>query len=86
MHYKGFKYTMTITVSDTNGIKQYDVPDNIKTIIIILSLLIVVVISGLGFYVKTLNDKLTFLEKNIKAERIVEEAEKSKDIYLNLMN
>jgi len=73
---------MIVTVSDAKGIQQYNIPDNIKTIIISIMAIVFFVIAGLSFYVKTLNDKLTALETNIKHEHIVEKKE-IKSIVLN---
>ena len=65
---------MTITVSDKTGIKQYDLPNNLKTIVIAGTTTVVLVIAGLSFYIKTISDKLAKLEEGIKNERIVETA------------
>jgi cell wall-associated NlpC family hydrolase len=72
---------MIITVSDTNGIKQYDVPDNIKKIVLSLLVIVLLTIGSLSFYVKTLHDKLSQLETNIKTEKIIEE-KREKNTFL----
>jgi cell wall-associated NlpC family hydrolase len=73
---------MIITVSDINGIKQYDVPNSIKKIIISLLLAITVLIVGLIYYANTLYTKVAVLEKNINIKRIVEkEKQKSKLVF-----
>ena len=63
---------MTVTVSNAEGVKQYNIPNNIKKLIILFLLFLTIVISGLLFSVKTLNDTLVRLEENINTERIVE--------------
>ena len=74
---------MTITVSDTNGVKQFDVPNNIKKIVISFLVIIALVITGLSFYVKKLNDKLVILEKNIDTQRIVEKEKIQSQLFVN---
>ena len=63
---------MIITVSDTHGVKQYNLPNNIKKLIIIFVLFLTSIVIGLSFFIHTLNDKLLRLEQNINTERIVE--------------
>jgi sensor domain CHASE-containing protein len=63
---------MIITVSDLQGVKQYDVSDNIKKIVILFLVVITLIIAGLAYSIKTSNGKLYKLEKSIIAERIVE--------------
>ena len=58
-------------MSDKKGIKQYNLPNNFKTIVIAGTTTVVLVISGLSFYIKTISDKLTTLEERIKSEKIV---------------
>lgn len=67
---------MTVTVSNEKGVEQYNIPDNIKKIIILCLLLLTSIVIGLSFSIKTLSEKLVQLEENINIERIVE---KSKD-------
>jgi len=73
---EGTKYIMIVTVSDTNGIKQYNVNNHIKKIILIFLFIIIFVIGGLSFYIKTLHTKLFRLEKNFKIERSIEKKRK----------
>ena len=58
-------------MSDKKGIKQYNLPNNFKTIVIAGTTTVVLVISGLSFYIKTISDKLVTLEERIKSEQIV---------------
>jgi hypothetical protein len=53
---------MVITVSDVDGIKQFNAPKSIKTILLFLLLLLILSIMGTFFYIKTLNDKVNHLE------------------------
>lgn len=73
---------MIVTVSDENGIKQYNVSEHIKVILLVLVFLILLVIGSLSFYVKSLNDKLNLLEDRIKLERIVEKSNDAEVMYL----
>ena len=67
---------MTVTVSDINGIKQYNVPANIKKILYTFLLLFIVLIGGLFFYVKILNDKVVVLEK-LKQTLVVQSSQEA---------
>ena len=53
---------MVITVSDVDGIKQFNAPKSIKTILLFLLLLLLLSFVGAFFYIKTLNDKVSHLE------------------------
>ncbi|CAA6801470.1 MAG: Invasion associated protein p60 [uncultured Sulfurovum sp.] len=55
-----------ITVSDFNGIKQYTLPSNIKKIIIIFLFLLLVLFTGLFYYLYALTNKVNDLETNNK--------------------
>lgn len=60
---------MIVTISNVNGIKQYNVPDNIKKIIIMILVLVLLIIGGLSFYVATLHSKISKLEHNNRAKK-----------------
>jgi len=57
---------MLITVTNVNGIKQYSIPDNIKTILFSILAIIVIFLAGLSYYAMTLHTKLSNLEENIQ--------------------
>lgn len=61
---------MIVTISDLNGIKQYNVSKNIKKFLLFMIVIIVVMIVGLWSYVKILSSKVSALkEKNVLIER-----------------
>ena len=74
---------MIITVSDVNGIRQHEIPDSIKKIIISFLFIIVVTIVGLSFYIKTIYNKIAILENSINIERIVEKKKIESQLVFN---
>jgi len=57
---------MVITVSDTNGIKQYTAPQSIKKILLFVLLFILLFSGGVFYYVQSLNSKVVDLQQNNK--------------------
>ncbi len=57
---------MVITVSDTNGIKQYTAPRSIKKILLFVLLFILLFIGGLFYYIQSLTSQVIGLESNNK--------------------
>jgi len=71
-----------ITVSDANGIKQYNAPKSIKKILIYIILFLILLGLGLFYYMQSLNDKVTNLE--YKNETLAKEAQNNKIIHNKL--
>jgi len=71
-----------VTVSGARGIRQYLVPKNLKSILLLLGTIIIIAFSFLGYYIYDLNLKV--MDLNDDNSVLKEEVEKSKFIQLVL--